>query len=65
MCHAKAEFYKWVKATGIRTLVFLGFIRSDIDSVVEMVFRKVEDNHHRESVTKYMDDIKKLMSNGN
>ncbi len=64
LCHLKAEFYKWVKNTGVRSLVFLGFIRSDIDAVVDMVFRKVESNHHRESVTKYMDDIKKLMTNG-
>lgn len=64
LCHKKAEFIKWVIRQGSKHLNLIGFPISDIEDVKKLVTQKVSSNKHRESVTRYMDDIKKLMGHG-
>lgn len=63
ICHQKEEFKKWVVQFGIRSLVYHGFIRTDVMEVKELVFRKVDSIHKQEAI-RYMEQIKILMTNG-
>jgi hypothetical protein len=60
VCHAKVEFYKWLSRGGLNTLRELGFLKSDIESIHEIVFSRVDRNGHYESLVRYIDDIKRL-----
>lgn len=64
LCHLKEEFKKWVLKTGSINLYNQGFIKLDVGEIRDTVFLKIDSNHHRQSVTQYMSDIKILMSNG-
>lgn len=61
LCHKKAEFIKWFASKGIFKLISDGFTRPDAKDIREIVFRRVEENNHRESVLRYMDGIKQLI----
>jgi hypothetical protein len=60
LCHAKAEFYKWLHRTGIMSLKRLGFPQSDIVTVLEVVHGQLIKKH-RQAAFEYMNDIKRLM----
>jgi hypothetical protein len=58
VCHAKAEFSKWMLTKGQAALIRLGLCFEDVREVTEMILRRVKENHHRESVLQYIEDIK-------
>jgi len=62
LCHKKEEFIKWVIRHGMEAL--RNFNANDLEEIKQLIRRKIDNNHHRESALRYMDDIKKLMSNG-
>ncbi len=64
LCHMKEEFVKWLKNIGKRSLIYHGFLRHDVDSIIDVVITRLLANKHRQSAMRYMEDIKKLMSNG-
>lgn len=64
LCHAKAEFYKWMEKEGQYCLQRLGLSYADRHEVMSMITNKVRLNHYREEVLKYIDDIKRLLTDG-
>lgn len=62
LCHKKEEFKKWVFRYGYQLLLTQGFIKTDIREISDLVCRRVDSNMHRESALRYMEDIRKLMS---
>lgn len=64
LCHMKEEFIKWVKQTGKRYLLYHGFLRQDVEEILQVVSNRLQLNNARESAIKYMSDIKILITNG-
>ena len=64
LCHMKAEFIKFIQKAGIVYLQMNGFTSNDITEIVDFVKSKISNNYHRESVVNYINDIKKLLSDG-
>jgi hypothetical protein len=62
LCHEKVEFMKWVIRAGQLELKKQGFPISDMKEVVDLVSRKVMQNHHAESARQYMHDIRTLLN---
>lgn len=60
----KAEFIKFIQKAGIVYLQMNGFTSNDITEIVDFVKSKISNNYHRESVVNYINDIKKLLSDG-
>jgi hypothetical protein len=63
LCHFKVEFYKWAEHYGTLNLIYQGFLINDIEDVKSLVFAKIESNRNKESVIRYAEQIKILMSN--
>lgn len=62
LCHKKEEFIKWVIRHGLKALQ--GFDEKNLDDIRISIIEKMSANHHRESVLRYIDDIKRLMLHG-
>lgn len=58
LCHAKAEFTKWLLKNGQAALIRLGLSYDDCREVIELIRRRVKDNHYRKDVMQYMNDIR-------
>ncbi len=61
LCHKKEEFYKWMFRHGLNLLVKSGFGKVDVDQIKQVVFRRLDNNFHRHSALKYIEDIKNLI----
>jgi len=64
LCHQKVEFMKWVARVGIVQLKKLDFPPEDVKEVLDLVYRRVYLNPHKESALHYIEDIKKLLQDG-
>lgn len=61
VCHAKAEFSKWMLTKGQAAFVRLGLEYNDRREVMQMILDKVKENHYKQEVFQYMDDIKNIL----
>lgn len=62
LCHAKLEFYKFLKKVARMYLLFeLKLTIDDTEEVLEMITVRVKNDHYREHVLQYMQDIKDQM----
>jgi len=65
LCHAKAEFIKYLhRFVGIYLKMVDKFNVADVSEIIEIVTRRLENNFHAESAHAYMNDIRRLMSHG-
>lgn len=58
VCHAKAEFKKWLYHTGVPLLINNGFLKRDVLELRDMILRRLKNNFHGESALNYIGDIK-------
>lgn len=65
LCHAKAEFIKFIHRVGrIYLLKVDKMAVAEVSYIIEIVTKKLYDNFHAESAHRYMNDIKRMMSHG-
>lgn len=65
LCHAKAEFIKYLHRFGLVYLRKVDKLEvADTHELIAMVTKRLQNNYHAESAHRYMDDIKRLMSYG-
>lgn len=62
LCHEKEEFIKWVRKTIEYSLFESRFNSADIVEIRELIIRRVQENKHRDSVRRYMQDLKVLIA---
>lgn len=63
VCHEKAELIKWILRYGLKNLQAEGFLYRDCFDIYTTVRKEIEANDHPESVRRYMENIRLLMSN--
>lgn len=61
LCHAKAEFAKWLLTKGQTALLRLGLIYEDRMEVIDMFNRKAKDNFYKQDVLRFIEDTKKFI----
>ncbi len=61
LCHEKAEFVKWLFKHGPTFLQNQSFAPGDVKSIIDLVNRRLINNHHKESARRYMESIKILI----
>jgi len=61
LCHAKAEFSKWLRTKGYAALLRLGLIHEDRMEVIELIYSKVRDNRYKDEVMKFINDTKNFI----
>ena len=59
LCHDKYEFLQWLMNKGVPMLK-PDFLLDDLTEINNLIERRVWQNHHSESVYKYMTDIRML-----
>lgn len=62
LCHEKVEFIKWLYSGGQVYLLRLGLTFEDRHEVMEMIARRVQSDLYRESVQRYMLDLKRQLN---
>lgn len=62
LCHEKEEFIKWLLKTIEYSLFESRFTSADIVEIRDLIIRRIKDNKHRDSVRRYMQDLKILIA---
>jgi hypothetical protein len=63
LCHLKLEFYKFLKKHARLYLLFsLKLSIDDTEEVLELIRRRVKENHYHDDVIEYMSNIKTLLN---